>query len=205
MLGKEGEAQTLRYEDLHCISFNPSQPNVYVCGSEDGALFMCDAQYDKDFMHKMLFHFRSVLAVKFSPIVPDYFISSSCDGSAAIWNTRRQTPLCAFYLGKAAFNDIQWSPLSSTVFAAACNDGECRIWDVSVDSVDPVAKLSPYDKKEFTSLDWSPTLPVFISGNTAGIVYLTKVVGVESLLTGRTLEEELKRFESVIQLMSNQE
>ena len=205
VLGKEGETQTLRYEDLHCITFNPSQPNVYVCGSEDGALFVCDTQYNEDFTQKLLFHFRSVLAVKFSPIAPNYFLSSSCDGSAAFWHTHRQTPVAAFYLGKATFNDIKWSPISSTVFAAACSDGECRIWDVSLDSVDPVAKLAPFDKKEFTSLDWSPTLPVFVSGNTSGVVYLTKVVGLASLVANRTREEELKRFQSVIELMSYQE
>jgi WD40 repeat protein len=91
------------------------------------------------------------------------------------------------------------------VFAAACSDGECRVWDISVDSVDPVAKLSRYDKKEFTAIDWSPNLPVFVAGNAVGVVYLTKVVGVASLVSGRTREEEAKRFISVIQMMSNQE
>lgn len=205
VVGKEGETQTLRYEDLHCISFSQSQPNIYVVGSEDGALFVCDTQYNEDFTQKLLFHFRSVLSVKFSPIAPNWFISGSCDGSAAVWNTHRQTPVAAFYLGKGTFNDIEWSPISGTVFAAACSDGECKIWDISLDSVDPVAKLSPYDKKEFTSLDWSPHLPVFISGTVSGIVYLTKVVGLASLTAGRSKEEEVKRFTSVIQMMSNQE
>jgi WD40 repeat protein len=205
VLGKEGETQTLRYEDLHCISFSFAQPNFYVVGSEDGALFACDAQYNEDFMQKLLFHFRSVLAVKFSPIVPNWFISGSCDGSAAIWNTKRQTPVAAFYLGRATFNDIAWSPISATVFAAACSDGECRVWDISVDSVDPVTKLTPYDKKEFVCIDWAPTLPVFVSGNTVGVVYLTKVSGIPSLTEVKTKQEELLRFESVIQMMSNQE
>jgi hypothetical protein len=205
VLGKEGETQTLRYEDLHCVSFSFAQPNVYVVGSEDGALFVCDAQYNEDFMQKLLFHFRSVLAVRFSPIAPNWFISGSCDRSAAIWNTKRQTPVAAFYLGRATFNDIAWSPISATVFAAACSDGECRVWDISVDSVDPVAKLTPYDRKEFVCIDWSPALPVFVSGNTVGVVYLTKVSGIPSLTEARTRQEELLRFESVIQMMSNQE
>jgi WD40 repeat protein len=192
VLGRDGETQTLRYEDLHCVSFSFAQPNIYVAGSED-------------FTQKLLFHFRSVLAVKFSPIAPDWFISGSCDGSASIWNTRRQIWVAAFYLRRATFNDLGWSPISSTVFAAACSDGECRVWDISVDSVDPVAKLTPYDKKEFTSIDWSPSLPVFVAGNTVGVVYLTKVVGIASLIAGRTRDEEAKRFISIIQMMSNQE
>lgn len=202
---KEGEPQTLRYEDLHCVSFSSSQPNLYVVGSEDGALFVCDTQYNEDFVQKLLFHFRSVLTVKFSPITPNWFISGSCDGSAAIWNTQKTTPFAVFYLTKANFNSVSWSPISSTVFAAACSDGECRIWDISVDSVDPVAILSTYEKKEFTAIDWSPKLPVFISGNTAGSVYLSKVVGVQSLLSGNSTEEERTRFETVIQTLSNQE
>jgi WD40 repeat protein len=205
VLGADGETQTLRYEDLHCISFSFAQPNIYVTGSEDGALFVCDTQYNEDFTSKLLFHFRSVLAVKFSPIAPNWFLSGSCDGSAAIWNTKRQTPVAAFYIGKATFNDISWSPICSTVFGAACSDGECRVWDVSMDSVDPVAKLTPYDKKEFTAIDWSPALPVFVAGNTIGVVYLTKVVGIAALTSGKTKAEEVKRFESVIQMMSNQE
>jgi WD40 repeat protein len=195
----------LRHEDLHCVSFSFAQPNIYVTGSEDGALFICDTQYNEDFLQRLLFHFRSVLAVTFSPIVPDWFLSGSCDGSAAIWNTRRQTPVTAFYLNKATFNDIRWSPISATVFAAACSDGECRVWDIAMDSVDPIAQLVPYHKKEFMCIDWSPSLPVFVAGNTVGIVYLTKVVGVSSLVAGRTREEEVKRFTAVIQMMSNQE
>jgi WD40 repeat protein len=205
VLGKEGETQTLRYEDLHCISFSPSQPNIYVAGSEDGALFVCDTQYNEDFVGKLLFHFRSVLSVRFSPLVPNWFISGSCDGSAAMWNTKRQTPVSAFYLGKATFNDIKWSPISATAFGAACSDGECRIWDFSMDSVDPVARLQPYDRKEFTSLDWSPDLPVFVAGNSAGVVFLAKAAGIPTLTTCRSSEEEIARFETVIQMMSNQE
>jgi WD40 repeat protein len=91
------------------------------------------------------------------------------------------------------------------VFAAACSDGECRVWDISVDSVDPVAKLTPYDRKKFVCIGWSPARPVFVSGNTVGVVYLTKVAGIPSLTGAKTRQEELLRFESVIQMMSNQE
>jgi hypothetical protein len=76
---------------------------------------------------------------------------------------------------------------------------------VSVDSVDPVAKLTPYDRKEFTTIDWSPQLQVFVAGNTVGVIDLTKVIGLASLTEGRTREEEIRRFESVIHMMSNQE
>ena len=200
-----GESQTLRYEDLHCLSFSPAQPNIYVVGSEDGALFVCDTQYNEDYVQKLLFHFRAVLCVKFSPFSPGWFISGSCDGSAAIWNTSKQNPVAQFYLSRSTFNDLNWSPISSTVFAAAGSDGEVRIWDISLDTVDPIAKLSPYDKKELTSIDWSPVLPVFITGNCSGVIYLTKVVGLASLKAGRSHDDEEKRFESVIQTMSNQE
>jgi len=202
---KEGETQTLRYEDLHCISFNISQPNIYVVGSEDGAIFVCDTQYNEDYLQKLLFHFRSVLTVRFSPIAPGWFLSGSCDGSAALWTTQKTSPIAVFYLGKATFNSISWSPISGTVFAAACSDGECRVWDVSLDSVDPVAKLTTYEKKEFTAVSWSPKLPIFVCGNSSGVVYLSKVHGLASLTAGRSLEEERARFESVIQMMSNQE
>jgi dynein intermediate chain 1 len=205
VLGKDDETQTLRYEDLHCISFSFSQPNIYVVGSEDGSLFVCDAQCNEDFIQKLDFHFWSVLSVKFSLIAPNWFLSRSCDGSAAIWNTKLQTPVAALYLGKATFCDINWSPLSVTVFGAACGDGECRIWDVGLDSVDPVAKLPPYDRNEFTTIDWSPQMPVLVAGNTVGVIYLTKVIGLASLTEGRAREVEIRRFESVIQMMFNQE
>jgi hypothetical protein len=71
VLGKKGETQTLRYEGLHCISFSFAQPNFHVVGSEDDALFACDRQYNEDFIQKLFFHFRSVLAVRFSPIAPN--------------------------------------------------------------------------------------------------------------------------------------
>jgi hypothetical protein len=48
LLGSDGETRTLRYEDLHCISFSFVQPNVSVPGREDGALFVCDTHYMRD-------------------------------------------------------------------------------------------------------------------------------------------------------------
>lgn len=203
--GKTGETQTLRYEDLHCVSFNTAQPNIYVVGSEDGALFVCDSQYNEDFITKLLYHFRSVFAIKFSPIVPGYFLSASCDGSIAMWHVKRATPLSVFHSTKASFNDVDWSPMSSTVFAAASSDGECRIWDVSLDSVDPIATLKTSDKKEFTCLDFAPDLPVFIAGNSVGVVQLAKVTGVPSLNSGNDHSEEKNRFDKVVQTLSNQE
>jgi WD40 repeat protein len=125
--GRPGESQTLRYEDLHCISFNSAQPNIYVTGSEDGALFVCDSQYNEDFVSKLLYHYRSVFALKFSPIVGGYFLSASCDGSVCLWHTKRSTPLSAFHTPKGSINDVDWSPISSTVFAAASSEGDCKI------------------------------------------------------------------------------
>jgi hypothetical protein len=74
-----------------------------------------------------------------------------------------------------------------------------------MDSVDPILSLASSDKKEFTAIDWAPKLPVFVAGNTAGVVVLAKVSGVETLSSGNTISQERERFDQVIKSLSNQD
>lgn len=40
-------------------------------------------------------------------------------------------------------NDIQWSPHTSTLFADVCNDGRFEIWDIALNSLNPIITNNP--------------------------------------------------------------
>jgi len=50
-----------------------------------------------------------------------------------------EEPIFSFDLGSAV-GDIQWSPYSSTVFAAVTQDGHVRVYDLSVNKYEPLCK-----------------------------------------------------------------
>lgn len=82
-------------------------------------------------------------------------------------------------------NDIQWSPHTSSVFASVANDGRIEIWDLYEDPLEPM-KLW-YDKgpdgendpTKKTSVRWSRTSPILVSGNEKGIVDVYRTFGLE--------------------------
>ena len=76
-------------------------------------------------------------------------------------------------------NDIQWSPITSTVFASVANDGRVEIWDIKLDPLNPlVTHFDSFGKKGEEVIDNTPKTivqfsemyPVIITGNQKGEV-----------------------------------
>ena len=81
-------------------------------------------------------------------------------------------------------NDIQWSPLTSSVFASVANDGRIEIWDLKLDNLNP--KVSYFDKEDGniintpkTCVRFSPSSPVLLTGNLKGQVDVYRTKGLE--------------------------
>jgi WD40 repeat protein len=62
--------------------------------------------------------------------VKSSFSSSSLENESLM--TFRQTNL------KDSVNDVAWSPFSATTFASIASDGRIEIWDLSVNTADPI-------------------------------------------------------------------
>lgn len=53
--------------------------------------------------------------------------------------SRPQVPLLTFDLGEAV-GDVEWSPCSSTVFAAVTSDGKVHVFDLTVNKHEPLCE-----------------------------------------------------------------
>jgi dynein intermediate chain 1 len=95
-------------------------------------------------------------------------------------------------------NDVCWSPLSSTAFAAVTADGRLDLWDLESSTLDPVASAhldAPLSAVAFASVD-----PVVVAGSSDGQIHVFRVYG--SAASARTralsLDEQRERLVATI-------
>ncbi len=65
----------------------------------------------------------AVYAVKYSPFVPNIFLSASADWTLKLWHDECVQPIMSFDLNNS-IGDVAWSPYSSTTFAAVTAEGK---------------------------------------------------------------------------------
>ena len=63
-----------------------------------------------------------VYAVKYSPFLPNIFLSASADWTIKLWDHDLEKPILLFDVGQSV-GDISWSPISSSIFSAVTSDG----------------------------------------------------------------------------------
>lgn len=126
-----------------CFDFCPSDPTVYVAGSEEGQIHKCSVSYSEQYLDTFEPHCGPVYKLKFSPHYPNVFLSCSADWSIGLYDLQKRPPIVNMHSTGQDFsvNDICWCPGNSTVFAAVTSDAKLQIWDLSVSNIDPVVVL----------------------------------------------------------------
>lgn len=80
-------------------------------------------------------------------------------------------------------NDIEWSPLCSTLFASVGKDGRLELWDLKkMNMLDPFAKeVAPEGQilPSKTMVRFCNSASVIITGDTAGSVNVYRYMGYE--------------------------
>ena len=78
-------------------------------------------------------------------------------------------------------NDIEWSPLCSTLFASVGKDGRLELWDLKkMNMLDPFFKLTaqePQNLPSKTMVRFANSASVLITGDTVGAVNLYRYMG----------------------------
>jgi len=131
------EALLARQAPGMSFDFHPKDTNVYLAGTEEGYIHKCSCQYNEQFLDTYHGHSSSVYKVKWSPFNDDVFISCGADWSLKLWSHEETRPMMSLLSTTKAVHDISWSPYSSTVFCAV-NEGAVEIWDLSVNTLDPL-------------------------------------------------------------------
>lgn len=154
-----------------CLSFPQTDPTFFLVGSEEGTIFPCHrydragakAGVDKKISYKG--HTAPVMSVDFHPArgpvdLGDLIISSSLDWSVKLWKVRAPaatstigsgdgsiSPLIDFVREDVVY-DAKWSPTKPSVFALVDGAGWLELWDIAVETEEPVSRISPSARKD---------------------------------------------------------
>lgn len=196
-----------------CLAFPQTDPTFFLVGSEEGTIFPCHrydragakAGVDKKISYKG--HTAPVMSVDFHPAkgpvdLGDLVISSSLDWSVKLWKVRAPaatsttgsdgniSPLIDFVREDVVY-DARWSPIKPSVFALVDGAGWLELWDIAVETEEPVSRISPSSRpdgrsmlsKSLNKVAWEPQEGKRLA--TGGIDGCLTVFEVASGLGGR--------------------
>lgn len=157
-----------------CLSFPQTDPTFFLVGTEEGTIFPCH-RYDRagakagvDPRISYKGHAGPVMSVDFHPArgpvdLGDLVLSSSLDWSVKLWKVRAPattstggvgtlgegavTPLMEFVREDVVY-DAAWSPVKPGVFSLVDGAGWVELWDITVETEEPVARISPSPRKD---------------------------------------------------------
>ncbi|KAI1503257.1 cytoplasmic dynein-like protein 1 intermediate chain 2 [Biscogniauxia marginata] len=180
-----------KFEDLAptTMAFPQADPTYFLLGSEEGSIYPCH-RYDRagakagvDSRVSYKGHAAPVMSVDFHPArgpvdLGDLVLSSSLDWSVKLWKVRAPAatstivesagtavpPLLEFVREDVVY-DAAWSPVRPGVFALVDGSGSLELWDITVETEIPVAKISPTPRKEgrqllsksLNKISWEPS------------------------------------------------
>lgn len=167
-------------EDLcpTCMAFPQTDPTFFLVGSEEGTIFPCH-RYDRagskagvDQRVSYRGHAAPVMSMDFHPArgpvdLGDLVLTTSLDWSVKLWRVRAPaaTSTTGSLSGENAavapvldltredvVYDAAWSPVKPGVFSVVDGAGGLEVWDITVDTEVPIAKVQPSGRKDARSM-----------------------------------------------------
>jgi len=140
---------------------------VYLSGTEEGYIHKCSCSYNEQFLETYTGHTAPVYKIKWSPFVPDIFLSCSADWSIRLWHQDRTSHILSFHSSTKTVHDICWSPRSSTVFACV-NEGAVEVWDLAQSTLDAVITITPTSGAKLTTVTFGKNTECILVGDSEG-------------------------------------
>eukprot|EP00817_Percolomonadidae_sp_ATCC50343_P005702 CAMPEP_0117427296 /NCGR_PEP_ID=MMETSP0758-20121206/7174_1 /TAXON_ID=63605 /ORGANISM="Percolomonas cosmopolitus, Strain AE-1 (ATCC 50343)" /LENGTH=657 /DNA_ID=CAMNT_0005212851 /DNA_START=18 /DNA_END=1991 /DNA_ORIENTATION=+ len=157
-----------------CASFHPSQPQMYLAGTETGDIHRCSKAYNSQSLQVYHGHSMAVYATRWNSFADSMFLSASADWTVKLWDMNLSDPLMTFDLG-AGVGDVTWAPYSATVFAAVTDDGKVHVYDLNVNKHDSLCEQLVVKKAKLTHIEMNPSEPVILVGDDKGLVQTLKL------------------------------
>ena len=85
-----------------CFDFNTKDSNIYLVGTEDGQIHKCSCSYNEQYLQTYSTHTGPINKVKWSPFLPQAFISCSSDWTVRLWNNENEDEVSKFQSGKVS-------------------------------------------------------------------------------------------------------
>ncbi|KAG8537874.1 hypothetical protein GDO81_023655, partial [Engystomops pustulosus] len=163
-----------------CFDFLPTDPNIYLAGTEEGHIHKCSCSYNEQFLDTYRAHKGPVYKLAWSPFCPDVFLSCSADWCIHLWRQDILQPILTFCASTNAVHDVMWSPASPLVFGAVSED-RVEIWDLSVSTLDPIIVSSANPGVRLTTLLFAKNTNCVLIGDSDGQVSVYTLRNVTSM------------------------
>ncbi|KAI8606905.1 WD40-repeat-containing domain protein, partial [Chytriomyces sp. MP71] len=171
-----------------CFDFSTKDKNSYLLGTEDGHIHRCSVSYNEQYLQTQFGHTGPVYKVKWSPFLPNVFLSCSADWTVRLWDMEEDASIFKFQSGKNGITDIAWSPTHSTIFSCVSNDGRLEVWDLKTSVLDPVIVHTVLDR-QLTSIIFGSKSPCILIGDDSGAVSVFNIK-IPKPVVGRKIEPE---------------
>ncbi|XP_041475347.1 dynein intermediate chain 4, axonemal-like [Lytechinus variegatus] len=166
---EKGEAFITRQAAGFSFDFYPKDSNIYLAGTEDGLIHKCSCSYNEQYLDTYNGHTGPIYKIRWSPFINDIFLSCSADWSLRLWMQDRLQPVLNFFSSTKAVMDVCWSPTSPTVFGCV-NEGAVEIWDLSVNTLDPIIVNVPAPGVKLSCLTFAFNSDCILVGDSEGQV-----------------------------------
>lgn len=157
-----------------CFDFNPQMDNIFIVGTEEGNIFKCSKSYNKQYLMTYEGHQMAIYCTKYNNFHPRIFLSASADWTIKLWDHDYEKPIITFDLNSPV-SSIAWAPYSSTIFAAATNEGKIYIFELNDKKYEPVCEQQIVKKAKLTHVRFNKFEPILLVGDDKGNIYSLKL------------------------------
>mmetsp|Transcript_40851 Transcript_40851/g.65618 ORF Transcript_40851/g.65618 Transcript_40851/m.65618 type:complete len:688 (+) Transcript_40851:256-2319(+) len=157
-----------------CFDFNSKSEHLFIVGTEEGKIHKCSKAYSGQYLETYDGHHMAVYGVKWNKFHPRVFLSCSADWTVKLWDHNLPYPIMSFDLGNAV-GDVEWSPYSSTVFAAVTSDGKVHVFDLFENKHEPLCEQKVVKRAKLTHVSFNKEEPILLVGDDRGGVNSLKL------------------------------
>jgi len=188
------------YASGSCFDFNQHIDNVFVVGTEEGNIFKCSTSYNKQYLMTYEGHQMAIYCAKYNKFHPRIFLTASADWTIKLWDHDYDKPIITFDLNSPV-SSIEWSPYSSTIFAAVTNEGKIYIFELNEKKYEPVCEQQIVKKARLTHIKFNKFEPILLVGDDKGNIYSLKLP--PSLRKhSKEPRDEMQKLEKIILITS---
>ncbi|KAJ8679971.1 hypothetical protein QAD02_015758 [Eretmocerus hayati] len=172
---------------------HPSQPGLYLLGTDEGCVLRCSTSQPHGHLGSFLAHDGPIYSLEFSPFCDKVLLSCGADWCSRVWADGLDEPLLVFGTSMTCVAAAAWSPVNSTIFASAVGNEIC-IWDLSRKTRRPASVLrlttqstnssktstlaSTPSSSRFTKLEFSRGGEQLVAADDSGNVYVYALSGM---------------------------
>ncbi|KAI3384532.1 hypothetical protein SNEBB_003600 [Seison nebaliae] len=136
-----GEGLIVRHSIGLCFDINPFDSQLYLVGTSTGYIHLCSISYTEQYLQTYTGHTTLVNNIKWSPHLPDIFLSCADDWTIRLWQKSSSTALMTLSLERISMRNLNWVQSNPMMFVGA-GEKQVQIWNLAMNVLDPLFVLN---------------------------------------------------------------